>query len=209
MARTKEAPDAPRLATRLKEIREAKGLSQAAVARLANVTQQHYSRLERGTTRLNDRLMVQLSEALICDPIDLLDQSRIGTMPGTLNVAGYVQGGKIQHFEPGDGDHDMIVEAPFGAQERGYEALRVKGDSMEPVYVDGDTVIVARPSTNLSEAWYRDCVVRMPDKSVMLKRVIPGSTKNLITLQSYHSQAEDIEDVEVESVAPVVWVRRG
>ena len=58
---------------RLKELREARGLTQAALAAQVGVRQATISDLENGTTRLDTlHLIDKLCEALACDPGQLI-----------------------------------------------------------------------------------------------------------------------------------------
>jgi transcriptional regulator with XRE-family HTH domain len=62
--------DAP--PNRVRELRERKGLSQAELARLANVTPSALNKLENGARRLDQHWMLRLAPLLDCAPPDLL-----------------------------------------------------------------------------------------------------------------------------------------
>lgn len=58
---------------RLREVREARNLSQADLARLAGVAQCHISDLERGRRKPSFEVLVRLAKALECSLDDLVD----------------------------------------------------------------------------------------------------------------------------------------
>jgi transcriptional regulator with XRE-family HTH domain len=57
---------------RIKEIREAAGLTQEGLAELVGTTGNHIWRLESGNTQLTQQWMTLLAEALHCHPADLM-----------------------------------------------------------------------------------------------------------------------------------------
>lgn len=63
-------------ADRLKELREAKGLSQDGLAKLANLAVSGITKLERGIAEPHWPTVVQLARALECSPADFLPTAR-------------------------------------------------------------------------------------------------------------------------------------
>lgn len=57
---------------RIRELREAKGLTQADLAQLANVTPSALNKLEKGSRGLDQEWMRRLARILDCEPADLL-----------------------------------------------------------------------------------------------------------------------------------------
>lgn len=57
---------------RIRELREAKGLNQAELARLANVTPSALNKVENGSRGLDQQWMQRLAPLLDCSPADLL-----------------------------------------------------------------------------------------------------------------------------------------
>jgi len=83
-------------------------------------------------------------------------------------------------------------------------AVRVRGDSMYPVYWDGDVLFFARRDGGpLDGCLNRECVVRLKDGETMVK-VLRRSDAGAFRLESYN--APPIEDAAVEWAAPVAWV---
>ena len=65
-------PDKQALATRLRALREARGLLQREVARAAGVTQAYVSHLERGRVGASPATLRRLAAVLGVDPDELL-----------------------------------------------------------------------------------------------------------------------------------------
>ncbi len=82
-------------------------------------------------------------------------------------------------------------------------ALEISGDSMEPVYRDGDIIIVA-PHANIRRG--DRIVVRTRDGEVMAKHLRRRSARR-IDLESFNPEHEDrtLSVDEVEWIARVVW----
>ncbi|MDG0888788.1 helix-turn-helix domain-containing protein [Paracholeplasma manati] len=59
--------------TKLRELREKKGVSQRDVAKFMNLTQAAYWSLEKGRSLLNSQQIINLSIYFECTPNDLLD----------------------------------------------------------------------------------------------------------------------------------------
>jgi repressor LexA len=80
-------------------------------------------------------------------------------------------------------------------------ALRVTGDSMLPVYKDGDIVYVSRNHEGvLPEYIGEECVCHTVEGGTFLKTLSLGSQINRFTLRSFN--AADMENVEL------VWASR-
>ena len=82
-------------------------------------------------------------------------------------------------------------------------ALEISGDSMEPVYRDGDTVIIS-PEANIRRG--DRVVVKTKDGEVMAKLLLRQSARK-IELQSLNKQHEDrsLNVDEVEFMGRIVW----
>jgi phage repressor protein C with HTH and peptisase S24 domain len=86
-------------------------------------------------------------------------------------------------------------------------ALRVAGDSMMPVYRDGDIIYVSRDHEGvLPEYIGEECAVHTAEGGTFLKVLSLGSEPNRFTLRSFN--AGDMADVEVIWATPVLFVMR-
>lgn len=110
-------------------------------------------------------------------------------------------------------DQDRTVA--FELEHDDYLALEVEGTSMAPAFRNGDIVICSlawgRTLMEMgTEFWPRvECAVQLWDGRGLLKYVVGGSRSGLFTLRSYNPDFDDLVDVEVDWIAPVVWIKRG
>lgn len=130
--------------------------------------------------------------------------------PRLIPIIGYVSGGEsftpVADHEPGGGIDHVLLDMGDDADQIG---VRVRGNSMQPVYRDGDSVIGTRlRSQSLTKAIGKDCIIMTAKGEGYLKILRRGSKAGLFTLRSYNPAYDDIEDVRINWVAPVKWVGR-
>ena len=107
--------------------------------------------------------------------------------------------------------HWEEIPAAWATGDRQYFGLRVKGDSMYPRYLEGDTVILQKEKTCESGD---DCAVLVNGEEATLKQVMirgDGSLELRPTNPAYppriYSPAE-IESLPVQIIGVVVELRR-
>ncbi|GGJ14024.1 XRE family transcriptional regulator [Neoroseomonas lacus] len=143
------------MANMLKVLREAAGLTQAALAARINTTQSQIDRLEKGERRLTVDWMTRLGGALGVEPAALMAPVEGGVaiplppplpqrheMPRDVPVFGTAMGAN------GDGAFtinlggqvDMVRRGPGIANSRGVFAIYVEGESMAPRFQPGELV---------------------------------------------------------------------
>jgi transcriptional regulator with XRE-family HTH domain len=185
----------------LKEMREARGLSQPVLARLARTSQQQIDRLEKGQRRLTLPWARRLAPLLGVDAHELQPVDAYVT----ASVVGYVGVGEEVFFF--DGDAGAAIEnvlAPPG--EHDTVALRVLSDSASPRYREGEIVFYSRTrGRTAANCLYDDCVVRLSDGRAFLKLIEPGSEPDSYVLRSYASATPLLVNRKVEWMAPVTW----
>lgn len=183
---------------RIKEIRLSLGLSQARTGELADLEGPQVSRYETGATSLFNNGAHKLAKALnVPSPADfIMDRSSI------VHLVGYVGAGA--EVVPSDELTDWI-EAPPGLQSG--IAVRVKGNSMTPVYKDGDIIYADQRGASDGEIINKDCIVEVADGRRLIKRVHRGASARLFRLFSYETQ-ELTDDLELTWASPVLWVKR-
>ena len=122
-----------------------------------------------------------------------------------IPLIGFPQAGNQGYFDdagyPAGGSWDEI---PFpGLGDPQAYALEITGDSMEPVFRDGDTVIVS-PQANIRRG--DRVVVKTKNGEVMVKLLQRQSVQK-IELKSLNPDHEDrsLEVENVEWIARVVW----
>lgn len=95
------------------------------------------------------------------------------------------------------------IEPPPGCPDNAF-GLIVRGDSMAPIYEDGDVLIcVAEPDP--TALLNRRAVVDLDTGERLVKKLIRGAGDGLFTLLSHNGSA--IPDVRIESAARIRWVQ--
>lgn len=115
----------------------------------------------------------------------------------------------------GDGWHPLDDEGPFdeieislGAGEA--VALSVKGDSMTPVYRNGDVLIgTKRATSNAHNLLGTDCIIATQRGDRYVKFLAKGTARGLYNLKSYNPAHADIVNVAIAWAAPISMVVRG
>lgn len=128
---------------------------------------------------------------------------------GTIAVAGYIGAGAeifpIDDSAKGAGIDE--AELPLARREDSIVAVKMRGQSMLPVYRDGDILFYSRPGP---DDWTRhvgdECVVQVSDGRMYLKILRRGSKRGLAILSSYN--ADDIVDVRLDWAVPIRWIMR-
>lgn len=136
----------------IKEKREAQGLSAREVAKNAVITGEHLLYIERGQRKTPSfKVIMKILRALHVDLQDFLQETgylSVNVEPASLKkmkqipVVSWVIAGKwnevCDSFHPGDAD-EWIESDVRG---KNVFALRVKGDSMEPEFNEGEVIII-------------------------------------------------------------------
>ena len=123
----------------------------------------------------------------------------------TIPLIGLAQAGKGGHFDdagfPAGSGWDEVA-FPKVKDENAY-ALEISGDSMEPVYRDGDVIIV---SPN-SPARRGDRVVVKTKAGEVLAKILKRQTVHNVELASFNAAHEPIvlAAEEVDWVARIIW----
>jgi len=160
------------------------------------------------TRRIDAAEMAKMVEFFGCAPpfdLDSMDVADSLDSPNTRaqNVAplvGFVGAGSevypIDDHAKGDGLEE--IEAPFPVSPHTV-CVAVRGDSMMPVYEDGDLVGYSRAPGDPAELLNRRCLAKLKDGRLFIKVLKRGSAPGLFTLSSFN--APDIEDVALEWAA--------
>lgn len=119
----------------------------------------------------------------------------------TVRLIGYIGAG--QTIYPLDDGADDRVEAPSDAKPSTV-AAKIRGDSMLPLFHE-NWLIYWSKSLPVEDMINQLCVVQVADGRLLVKTLRRGSEHGLWTLTSFN--ASDIEDVEVDWVAPIDWIK--
>lgn len=191
----------------IRELRKQKGLSQSELAALCNVHQTAVSQWENGRTSPDNDSLRILAGVLGVTVGALIGGEDIG---GTVlvPVLGYVRAGIPMEAVEDILDYEEISADMASRGE--YFGLKIKGDSMFPLFQAGDTVIVRhQPDADSGEI----AVVLVNGNDATVKKLIKKDTS--ILLVSENSAYEpmmfsksEIESLPVTIIGKVVELRR-
>lgn len=132
--------------------------------------------------------------------------------PGMLiPIVGYIGAGEeifsIDDVAMGGGSLDETIFAPPGLRPEAVGVI-VRGDSMYPD-LDPDDVIVydRRYEADIEKFLGRRVVVGLTDGRRFVKRLRTGKRSGLYNLESSDKRTALIENVKVQWVAPIAWIK--
>jgi phage repressor protein C with HTH and peptisase S24 domain len=194
------------ISERVRAIRRHLGENQTVFGRRFGVDQSTVSKWEHSTqtpeARALDRLAALEEEAMGNDA--QLAGSDAGSLFTLVPVSGEIgAGAKVYEVEGGGGRNIDYERAPrgFGA----VEALRVRGDSMYPVYRNGDLVFIDDRPAEFPLRRNTEYVIELTDGRRLLKMVEPASNGRY-NLVAYNAPAE--LDVEIANAQRIRYVRK-
>lgn len=200
---------------RLKELRTQRHMLQKDVAQRLGIDRTTYAKYESGASEPNHETLLKLSELFDVSADYLLGREMSRSVSPASHALRVPVLGVIQAGVPMDAIEDILdweeVPASWGSGGRQYFGLRVKGDSMYPKYLEGDTVILRKDSSCDSGD---DCAVLVNGDAATLKQVIlreDGAVELRPVNPTYpprtYSPAE-IESLPVQVIGVVVELRR-
>lgn len=137
----------------MKKLRKAKKLTQKELAELVGISEAQISLIESGKRFPSFETLLKIAEALDCESSDLLsartNRPNIASSFVSFPIIGEVAAG-YDHYaaeEWAEGNIDIPQSWLKGRSQEDYFVLRVSGDSMYPMYQDGDMVLVLRQTT--------------------------------------------------------------
>lgn len=145
--------------------------------------------------------------AFLKGPISLAGAPASSTQGPTIPLLGFAQAGAGGFFDDGGfpaGQGWDVVEFPISSpQKSGVYALEVQGESMQPLYRDGDVLIV-EPGAQVRRN--DRVVVRTRDGEVMAKVLVRQTPKTieLMSLNPDHP-GRTIDMTDVDWIARIIW----
>ena len=142
----------------LKQLRESKGLSLREVDKLSNISYTHLNMIENGKRNVTPALLRNLAQLYNINYLDLYekagyidlieDEKKIktdifGNPVVSLPLVGTVKAG-YNYLAQENWIGTVDVETSLVGNGKDYFALKVKGDSMAPVFIEGDIVIIKK-----------------------------------------------------------------
>jgi DNA-binding Xre family transcriptional regulator len=193
---TKEVIDINAIRTALRREMERRGIKAKRLAKAAGLGE---TAVRDILEKVDDPRVGTLIK--IADALDIPASSLFGSQVPVLGNIG--AGGCILFDEAAEPE---LVDRPPGAGGK-LMALRVTGDSMLPVYRDGDIIYVNRDHEGLLPQYLgEECAVHTVEGGTFLKILSLGSEPNRYTLRSFN--AGDMANVEVAWATPVLFVMR-
>lgn len=208
----------------LKKLRENKGLTTREVYELSKVSNSYLSLVENGHRRASAVVLKKLAPVYGVDYLDLYVKAgyadlaeyeknemlkKIGAIPisdiDVINIPllGTVKAG--YDYLAQENIIDYISFKVDGTDKENYYALNVVGDSMTPLFDDGDTVIVHKQDDFENGD---NCVVLINGEEATIKKVYKGNTGiELKAVNPYYPprvfSKEDIKDLPVKIIGVV------
>lgn len=183
---------------------------------------------ERGLTMKALSLAAGLGETAVRDMLESVGSPRLNSLSAVADVLGlslseFLEGGASQarrvpvigYVSAGEGWSPFDGDGPIDEIEitlHGGEAvaLTVRGDSMAPVYRDGDTLIgTKRPTSNARMLVGADCIIATRAGERFVKFLARGTQRGRFNLKSYNPAHPDRENVEIQWAAPIDMIIRG
>ena len=181
---------------RLRALRLARGFTQQHLAKLTSTSPAQIQRLETGSRRLTLEWVDRLSEALRCDPSELLRRTLTVPVIGHFTIDG-----EVTWLDPAR-DTPEAVEAPPGIDPRRVAALRAVGILNHYCSL---LYFTRNAEARVSECVNHPSVIQLPDGRSFVRLIVKGTERGKWTLNSLF--APPIEDVEISWAAPVEWLR--
>lgn len=192
---------------RIKQLREERDVKQRELAKLLGIEISAISKLELGRVPLRDEYIIKLARFFNVSTNYLLgiETDTKGLLPvlGTVK-AGYnylAQENVIDYIDP-----SMNITDP-----ENYFVLKVKGDSMSPLFDENDYLVVQKTDTELYNGDI--CVVLINGDEATVKKVV--RTKDCIELHAYNPYypvkkftAKEVEELPVRIIGTVVRLIR-
>ncbi|ONG52211.1 hypothetical protein BKE38_14910 [Pseudoroseomonas deserti] len=178
------------------------GLTPSELARAAKLTPSTLTRFLNSPVRhtLSARTLTKLSAySGVAVPPAVLP----ALPPASVPVVGYIGAGEqVLPFDDAAMGAGLEQADPPPGAEPGTVAVVVRGDSMFPAFWDGDILYYSREAGfDRDGCLYNECIVKLRDGPIYIKRVTPGGQPGLYTLQSYN--APPMADVAIDWAAPV------
>lgn len=189
------------------------GLSASGLARRAGLDPTTFNKSKRITREGKNRWpstesvakVLAATGATINEFVSYIGDGAGAGVYRNIPLIGFAQAGSAGYFDdagyPAGGSWDEIPFPGF-SDPRAY-ALEISGDSMAPVFRDGDTVIVS-PEASIRRG---DRVIAKTTAGEVLAKVLLRQTASRVELQSLNPLHEDrvLAVEEIEWLARIIW----
>ena len=145
------------------------------------------------------------TNASLSDFVGLIGGAEAGALTQRIPVIGYAQAGELGYFDdagyPAGSGWDEVLFPQVGDPHA--FALEIQGDSMQPAYRDGDTIIVS-PGASIRRG--DRLVVKTKEGEVMAKELV-RQTATRVELTSINQAHGDraLQAGEIEWMSRIIW----
>ncbi|MBQ4625728.1 MAG: helix-turn-helix domain-containing protein [Clostridia bacterium] len=191
----------------IKELRRDKGYSQRRLAQLCSVHQTAVSQWETGRTVPERETLITLSQVLGVSVDTILGNGELEDK-ALIPVLGYVRAGVPAQAVENVLEYEEMSSSLVGRGE--YFGLKIRGDSMFPMFHPDDTVIVRRqPDAESGDI----AVVHIGNEDAVVKKLIKKDTSiALVSENSFYEPMlftkEEVASLPVTVIGKVVELRR-
>jgi phage repressor protein C with HTH and peptisase S24 domain len=189
------------------------GLSASALARRSGLDPTSFNKSKRVSRSGKPRWPTTESIAKILEAtsksmghfVSLMNDGADGGILQRIPVIGYAQAGREGYFDDAGyptGSGWDAVDFPNVGDPNAY-ALEVSGDSMEPVYRDGDVIVVS-PSATIRRG--DRVVVKTKDGEILAKQLLRRTADRieLVSFNPEHGSLELTQD-DIDWMARIIW----
>lgn len=197
------------LGTRIKSAREAKKITQAALAARFSISRNAVSMWESGDAQPSAAKVPDIARFLGVSPNWLwTGREERAAKPAAAAFVGYAGARDVVNVPDGDRPSLGDLDAPQITGDE-WQAVIVQGRSMTPVYRPGDVLFFRRREHEPTALYGMDCVVETERGRRYIKLVRKGVAKGTVDLESHAQGVETIRDVTLVWAAPIEVVQRG
>jgi phage repressor protein C with HTH and peptisase S24 domain len=193
----------------LRSIMEVRGLKDAPLSEAAGLHQSFVRDLKRGkaaSPKLSSAVRIAQALDMTVEEVMSWADGRPEDRP-TIAIAGKVgAGAQVPVFDAYPKGGGPQVECPSGLSPHGVVAVEVEGDSMEPVYSDGDILFYSRNGHDSvpSDIIGHRCVCEDENGMGWVKQVKAGDEPGLFHLISLNPGANNIWNMRLKWAARVL-----
>ena len=150
--------------------------------------------------------ILEATGASLAEFVSEIGEQNENTLARRIPIIGYAQAGNQGYFDdagyPAGTGWDEVMFPQIG--DANAYALEISGDSMEPVYRDGDTIVVS-PGANFRRG--DRVVVKTTSGEVMAKELLRQSARKIELISLNRAHPDRILDAQnVAWIARIVWV---
>ena len=189
------------------KLRSRLGITQDELAQRVNLSKSAIHNYEREFREPNIETLNKLAQVFNCSVDDIVS----GNDPRyiTIKVYGFIPAGiPLECIEDIIGTEDLSMD--MVDSDKQYFGLKIKGDSMEPEYLNNDIIILEKCSDAENGS---DCVVMVNGYEGTFKRIKKSSSGiTLLPLNKKYKPMEysvqDIQNLPIRIIGKVVELRR-